>query len=222
MQSNIVTAQPTEGIVSKKLFIPEFSGNTIDYSDNAIIFTTLPPVKLGTTLDDEPDNWMECVLAGHIKCQILSTLGFLHPIEKTAGRKVYHHVEPSPFGGLGVFATHPVHTGDLIIAERPLLILPCGFEMTTRPGSKGLSEEEIIQVTMHKEEEHLGVAVKRMTGENWKVFMALANSHTEDGSGPILGIVHTNAYKVSGLYDGHEDDIAKSYTAVLNTSVTHR
>jgi len=200
VQPNIVTAQPTEGIVSKKLFIPKFSGNTVDYSDNVIIFTTLPPVKLGATLDDEPDNWMECIFTGHIKHQILSTSGFLHPIEKTAGGKVYHHVGPLPFGGLGVFTTHPVHTGDLIVAERPLLILPCGFEMTTRPSSKGLTEEEIIQVTMHGEEECLGIAVKRMTDENQKAFMALANSHTEDRSGPILGIVRTNAYKVSPFW----------------------
>jgi len=65
-------------------------------------------------------------------------------------------------------------------------------------------------------EERLDIASKRMTDENRKAFMALANSHTEDGSGPILGIIRTNGYKVPGLYDGHEDDNTRAYTAVLN------
>ena len=55
--------------------------------------------------------------------------------------------------------------------------------------------------------------------------MALANSYTEDGSGPILGIVRTNGYQVPGLYDsGDEDDNAGAYTAVLKvmSRINHR
>lgn len=44
----------------------------------------------------------------------------------------------------------------------------------------------------------------------------MANSHTEDGSGPILGIIRTNGYQVPRLYDnGHEGDNTRAYTAVL-------
>ena len=77
---------------------------------------------------------------------------------------------------------------------------------------------------MHEWEEHLGIALKRMTDANRKAFMALANSHTEDGSGPILGIIRTNGYIVPGLYDGHEDDNTKTYSAVLNvmSRLNHR
>ncbi|EDQ99659.1 uncharacterized protein LACBIDRAFT_334800 [Laccaria bicolor S238N-H82] len=213
VQPNIVTARPTEGVVSKKLFGREFPGDTLNYSDNTMVITTLPRVKSGATLDDEPDNWTECILAGPVKQRILSTPGFPQPVEKTAGEKVNHRVGPSPFGGLGVFATRPLRTGDLIVAERPLLISKRGIEMTR---SKGLTQAEMIQVSMQEWEERLGVALKRMTDENRKAFMALANSHTEDGSGPILGIIRTNGYKVEGLYDDHENDDDRAYSAVLN------
>ncbi|EDR10226.1 uncharacterized protein LACBIDRAFT_316886 [Laccaria bicolor S238N-H82] len=210
----VETPQPTGAFAPKKLSVREFSGGTVDYSENMIVFTTLPPMNLDATLDDEPNNWTECILAGPVKRRILSTPGFPRSVEKTAGGKVNHRVRASPFGGLGVFATRPIRTGDLIVAERPLLISPRGFEM--RVESKGLTQAERIQVTMQEWEERLDVAVKRMTDENRKVFMALANSHTEDRSGPIQGIVRTNGYRVPGLYDGHEGDNTRAYTAVMN------
>ncbi|EDQ99662.1 uncharacterized protein LACBIDRAFT_334802 [Laccaria bicolor S238N-H82] len=216
VQPNSVTVRPTEGVVSKKAFRRETSGGTVDYSDNMIIVTTLPPMNRDATLDDEPDNWTECVLAGHIKRRILSTPGFPRPVQKTAGGKVNHRVRPSSFGGLGMFAARPLRTGDLIIAERPLLISQRSFEMTVGSGMEGFTQAEIIQVNVKEWEELLDVAVKRMTDENRKAFMALANSHTEDGTGPILGILRTNGYKVPGLYDGDEADNARAYAAVLN------
>ena len=224
VQPNIVTARPTEGVVSGKFFGREISADAVDYGDNAIVFTTLPPMKLGATLDDEPDNWTECILAGHIKRQIFSTPGFPRPVEKPAGGKVYHRVGPSPFGGLGMFATRNVRTGNLIVAERPLLISQRGFEMKVGFGSKGLTEAQVIQVNMQEWEEHLGIALKRMTDENRKAFTALANSHTEDGSGPILGIIRTNGYGLPELNDGHEGDNTRAYTAVLNamSRINHR
>ena len=145
MQPNIVTARPTEGFVfSKKVFGREAPGDTVEYSENTIVSTTLPPVYSDATLGDEPDNWTECILAGHIMPQILSTPGFPCPLEKTAGGKVNHRVGPSPFGGLGVFATRSVRTGDLIVAERPLLITSRGFRMAVGCGSKGLPEDDTI------------------------------------------------------------------------------
>ena len=76
VQPNIVTARPTESFVfSRKVFGREPSGDTVKYSENTIVFTTLPPVDSDATLDDEPDNWTECILAGHIRRQFLSTLG---------------------------------------------------------------------------------------------------------------------------------------------------
>ena len=221
---NIVTARPTEGVVPKKVFGREFSGDTVDLGENAIVVTTLPRMNLGATLDDEPDNWTQCILAGHIKRRILSTPGFPRPVEKPAGGKVNHRVGPSPFGGLGLFATRPVRAGDLIVAERPLLISPRGFEIRVGPNSKGVTEAEMIQVAMQDWEERLGIALKRMTDENRKAFMALANSHTEDGTGPIFGIVRTNGYKVPGLYDGDDEDDNRAYTAVLNvmSRINHR
>ena len=78
---------------------------------------------------------------------------------------------------------------------------------------------------MHEWKERLGITLKRITNENREAFMALANSYTEDASGPILGIVRANGYQVPGLYDGgHEDDNAGAYTTVLKvmSRINHR
>ena len=105
-------------------------------------------------------------MAGHIKRRILSTPGFPGPVQKTAAAKVNHRAGPLPCGGLGVFATCLVCTGDLIVAERALPILPHAFKKTAVPGSKGLTEE-------HKDEEYLGIAVERRTDKIREAFMAL-------------------------------------------------
>ncbi len=31
--------------------------------------------------------------------------------------------------------------------------------------------------------------------------MALHNSHTQDGSGPLMGVIRTNGYGLAGLHD---------------------
>jgi len=41
-----------------------------------------------------------------------------------------------------------------------------------------------------------------MEPERRAKLMALTNSHLEDGSGPIHGIVRTNGYAVENLWDG--------------------
>ena len=145
MQPNIVAARPIESFgFSRKVFGREASGDTVEYSENTIVFITLPHVDSDATLDDEPDNWTECILAGHIKRQILSTPGFPCSVEKTAGGRVIHRVGPSPFGGLEVFATCSVRTGDVIVAERPLLITSRGFRKAVGSGSQGLPEDDTI------------------------------------------------------------------------------
>ena len=65
VQPNIVTVRPTESFVfSRKVFGHEASGGTIEYSENTIVFTTLPPV-------DSELHWMMNLTIG----QSVSWLG---------------------------------------------------------------------------------------------------------------------------------------------------
>jgi len=62
--------------------------------------------------------------------------------------------------------------------------------------------EDYTRIMLFEREQLLEVAVGRMDPERKAKLMALTNSLSEDGSGPINGIVRTNVYQVSNLWDG--------------------
>ena len=73
----------------------------------------------------------------------------------------------------------------------------------------------------------LEVAVARMTPVNRNAFMELANSHRDDGSGPILGMIRTNGFWVgSNVFDGPKEleDGSNAYSAVIKIGcrINHR
>ena len=112
-------------------------------------------------------------LPSTIKFIYVLDLSPLSYIAGALGQISNYFIGPSPFGGLGVFATRLVCTGDLIVPERPLPILPRAFKRTAMPGSKGLTKEEMNQVTMHGDEKYLGIAVERMTDEIREAFIRI-------------------------------------------------
>lgn len=100
--------------------------------------------------------------------------------------------------GLGLFATKTFERGDLIFAERPVLVVPeqisllCGEKLArmdpTRDRALMLKDVENVL--------HHGVDVL-MDEEQKAELMAMNNSHLEDGSGPITGIIWTNGFQDS-------------------------
>ncbi|KAF8876956.1 hypothetical protein BD779DRAFT_1650515, partial [Infundibulicybe gibba] len=82
---------------------------------------SVPPKPDGATLAEYPDGWSECLVADKIKDKILSTPGFPAPL---AHPPKVHRIGSAPGKSLGIFATHDLDMGDLIYAERPLLVLP--------------------------------------------------------------------------------------------------
>jgi hypothetical protein len=63
--------------------------------------------------------------------------------------------------------------------------------------------EDYTKIVMFEREQQLEVAVGRIDPDTKVRLMALMNSHLEDGSGPISGIVRTNGYGVDTFWDGH-------------------
>ena len=66
-------------------------------------------------------------------------------------------------------------------------------------------------------ERSLKIAVGRMEPEDRNAFMELANSYKDDGSVPILGIMCTNGFRVSNIFDGPEmhADGHNAYSSVI-------
>ena len=83
-----------------------------------------------------------------------------------------------------------------------------------------------MAISMMEWERTLEIAVGRMEPEDRNAFMELANSHKDDGSGPILGIIRTNGFKVSNIFDGPKmrADENNAYSGVIKigSRINHR
>ncbi|KAF7297914.1 SET domain-containing protein [Mycena chlorophos] len=153
---------------------------------------SMPP---NASVTGEPAT--ECILFKGSKELLLSTPGFPQPLPPLSINPAFR-VGPVPGKGLGLFATRSLKQGDLILTERPLLILPATVHC---PFPTDLTGEQILQHQLNDREQFVEPVIERMTEERRDAFFRLHNSHTEDGSGPITGIVRTNGIgmPVAGL-----------------------
>ena len=167
---------------------------------------------------DDGDGSTEWIIKDcNAKAKVFKTPGY--PARTPKPRRLnLHEVRTTPDMGQGVFAKRNIKRGDLIFSERPLLIAPTwlGGEET----SDQYHGNQFRQVMMFEFEKVLEVAVKRMPEKERALFMALHNSHTADGTGPLLGIMRTNAFGVSDISDSG----IKTYGAIsdVGSRLNHR
>jgi hypothetical protein len=145
------------------------------------------------------------------KQAILSTPGFPSSIPQPDMPS--HRIRETPTSGLGMVATRDLKMGDLIISERPLLVT-CRGASPHVDVPDGTPMMQRIQAMIVQWEKVLECAFGRMSEESQAAFKALANSHTEDGSGPILGAIRTNGFGIS--LGGDEKDITLVHSAVYD------
>ncbi|KAG6855927.1 hypothetical protein H0H87_009361 [Tephrocybe sp. NHM501043] len=160
--------------------------------NDAMIYTTIPPKCPDETSADSPDGWSECLFrGGHQKQALFTILGFPSAVPKPP--VIRHCIGPSAHG-LGVFATVDIMPGDLIVAERPLLVFP-GYQPIPLPDGmpSQLSSAEKLQAR--------------------KAFLALFNSHTKDGL-PMLGIARTNGIEFTVAGEGVTAQEKEMYRSV--------
>ncbi|KAJ7072828.1 hypothetical protein C8F01DRAFT_1105379 [Mycena amicta] len=153
------------------------------------IFTTMPPTTEPTT---------ECLILPKTKSLLLKTPGFPQPLPSTPSPPAFRLIS-SPGKGLGLFSTRALKQGELILCERPLLITPLGVRVFVPPSC---TPAQFVQHSLNEFERFAEVAVNRMEEDRREAFMKLHNSHTEDGSGPIVGRIRTNGVGVDGLQPG--------------------
>ena len=67
---------------------------------------------------------------------------------------------------------------------------------------RNFSVEDMFKIFLFEKELQLEVAVGRMDPERREKMLALTNTHTEDGSGLLCEIMHTNMYRSMELWDG--------------------
>ncbi|KAF9024825.1 SET domain-containing protein [Hymenopellis radicata] len=160
----------------------------------SLISTSQPSVNVSATLQSEPDGWTECLVRPSVKRRILSTPGFPAPLNRVVPPA--HRTGPSPSGGLGMFAARPLEAGDLIFAERAIIIVPNG---QAQPVASHLKGKDLLRAFFLETEKTLEIAYERLLPELQERYMALSNCHENDGSGPILGRLRTNAFGITPL-----------------------
>ncbi|KAJ7641066.1 SET domain-containing protein [Roridomyces roridus] len=126
----------------------------------------------------------ECIFHPGSKEVLMQELpGFPQPMVNSLERNSPVRVGEAPGKGLGVFASRVIEAGELIFSERPLLV-----------AAQWLPTSSLDQF-----EDILAVGVKQIGDEDKAAYMALMNSHLEDGSGPLTGIFRTNGLGIKGL-----------------------
>ena len=85
------------------------------------------------------------------------------------------------------------------------------------------TSQQIMQITMPEFKGLLEFAISRLPTKSQADYRALHNVHTADGSGPLLGIMKSNAYG-TGLYDSNQSSDVAQYGAVckIGSRINHR
>ncbi|KAF8987491.1 hypothetical protein BDQ17DRAFT_1435596 [Cyathus striatus] len=93
----------------------------LDYDPNALITTRIPNTP------GEPNT--ECVLYSHVKVNILNTVR--NPLPKC--ESPYETKDTENSMGLGMFATRNIYAEDIILVEKPLLMVPFDSNLSGVP-----------------------------------------------------------------------------------------
>lgn len=88
-----------------------------DYNENEYCVTTFPQPE---TEELQRDGHAECMCTGWFKRKVMSTPGFPSPIVHPP--RITFAVRETKGRGFGMFATEDIEAGDLIVAERPLVV----------------------------------------------------------------------------------------------------
>jgi len=176
--------------------VEEIDSAKLDYADEAWIASTQPARSMGT---DIPDGWSECFITGRAKRAIVSVPGFPEalPCPDPSRPKPYMITE-SPGKGVGMIATRDIEWGELIIAERPMLVIPSVVRhMEAFSFPKDFTTDQLWQAYLNQMEKLTELLVNRMSKEDQDAYKKLVNCHREDGTGPLFGIARTNGTVLS-------------------------
>ncbi|PBK71608.1 SET domain-containing protein [Armillaria solidipes] len=139
-----------------------------------------------------PGGGTQCLVTDDLLQRLVRTPGGCPQPIKDSDLGGNYRISPTPGKGLGMFATRDFNTGDLIVNERPLMVVPrIPVGVLT---DEGVLDEKATKTILHQAEKVMCPIFKRMREEDKKAFMELHNSHLQDGSGPILGVIRTNGY----------------------------
>ena len=209
-------------LTKKKVYICDYLTNLTDNGE--FLFNSDPritgfgeDVVIMTIPQSVPHGETQCVwiVNGPTKLKVLNAAGY--PARIPTPRPDLYELRSTPDMGEGLFAKRDISRGEIIFAERPLLV--------THEFSQGATLLDLFgpQQKMHSGYECLlEAAIARLPPENQADFKALQNGYTADQCGPLLGRVRTDNYDLRNLFDG--SDRSENYKAVnkIASRINHR
>lgn len=173
-------------------------------ADDEFKCTMMPPPPPHPLLFQQSGPYSLCVFQGRLQeLAILSTPGFPCAIPSSTPTK-YRVVNPDPdsanggAGPGGMFASCKINTGDLVVAERPLFLIPAvafGVPLNMPPGLQA-SSAQVMQLQMRQYNMLLEKCLDRLSDEDKQAFYAFKTHGRKEGLGPILDRMEMNALSV--------------------------
>lgn len=202
-----------------KLQAPEFTydastGWTLKYSQHLFQHLVVPASD-----NSQADGATDCLLLGLKDSQLIPM--YPSPIRK-ASRQTYEiHDTADPKMGLGMFATRDLQVGELIECERPMLLTPHLLDSPLVTGRPTFIPPLKLAANRNAWESIFCPFFERVDKEKQDKYRALANSHPEEGFGPLLGTYRTNSFQHSL---GDQGQAASEYTGIYDniSRVNHR
>ncbi|KAF7296016.1 Aldehyde dehydrogenase [Mycena kentingensis (nom. inval.)] len=196
---------------AKESLHPDVAHSATGRKDYNVCFTRIPPYE--ENVNNEPTT--ECMFLHGVKEMLYTIPNFPHPLPRQPYSKPAFRLAEAPGKGLGLFSTRAFKQGDVILVERPLLVTPRIINGVAYlpPDYDGYTEEQAFQYLQHEAQRVFESTVESTEPKRKAAFLALFNSHSEDGSGPLVGRIQTNGIRVDELTPGGEDDLASIHIA---------
>ncbi|KAI5894541.1 SET domain-containing protein [Schizophyllum commune H4-8] len=188
----------------------ESPGDFLEYDAKTFVITTIPARDKDTSVrtpTERSDGWAEAIIDGDTKRAIFSQRAF--PASVSHPSSAGHCVEPTN-GAKGVFATRRLKQGELILAERPLVMVPRAM----------VSGDEILATSMipgsAERAAWLDVLVQRMLPDRREVLLRLTHAPAGDKLSAI-DLIRANGLTVNGYTLPETEGADGRYVAVYET-----
>jgi hypothetical protein len=200
---------------NREIVFQEFDPRLTEFSENVAGVISIPQTV--------PDDEIQCkwIVNGSTKAKVLNAPGYPARVPKPPRLDLYQ-VGPTLDMGQGVFAKCDIKRGELILAERPLLVVPQTLMLPKGVFRDQYTDEQKNQMTMLEFERVLETTIGHFPAEIQADVRALHNSYIGDGCGPLLGIMRTNGYATTSLYDGSDKRATYAAVCKIASRINHR
>lgn len=181
-----------------------YNPNIWNHLGDRIIHTSLPLKNLESHSD--PDGQCQFVGRASIINKLVKVPEFPQPVPKLKDNRPIATIRDTKTMGLGVFATRVILPGELVHAERPLLICPTNMIQFINKDRTDDYNDVLLCIKMA--DQHMTEAVDRMDEERRRAYLSLADDYNAEHRNPdpltrnsLIRIALTNEFSSDDTTD---------------------